>query len=283
MATALGNRQAPPPNGALFPRPFRVLRRIRETHDTWTLALAPVDGQPLTPLPGQFTMMLAPGVGEVPISVSRGCDGGPLVHTIRRVGAVTDALTSMRRGDVIGIRGPYGTAWPLPEGADIVIVAGGIGLAPLRPAIDHVLAQRDSFGEAFLVYGARSPAELLFRTELERWRGRLDFEVGVTVDAAPPEWHGSVGLVTHPIPGLAFDPGSAAALVCGPEIMIRFVAAALMERGIPSSRIAVSLERNMRCGVGLCGHCQLGPTLICRDGPVYAYDDVEPYLGVKEL
>jgi NAD(P)H-flavin reductase len=282
MATTLADPH-PLATGAFLPRPFRVLRRVRETHDTWTLALSPLDGEPLAPLPGQFTMMYAPGIGEVPISVSRGCDGGPLVHTIRRVGSVTDALTSVRRGDVVGIRGPYGTTWPLPEGADMVIVAGGIGLAPLRPAIDHVLAHRNSFGEALLVYGARTPGDLLYRAELERWRGRLDFKVGVTVDAAPPEWHGSVGLVTQPIPRLPFDPASAVALVCGPEIMIRFVAAALIERGVAPSRIAVSLERNMRCGVGLCGHCQLGPTLICRDGPVYPYDEVAPFLGVKEL
>jgi len=270
-------------HGALLPRPFTVERRVRETHDTWSLTLEPVHGGRIAPEPGQFTMLYLPGVGEVPISVSGGCAGGSLVHTIRAVGAVTQALCALQPGQVVGVRGPYGNAWPLPEGSDIVVVAGGIGLAPLRPAIERILENRTRYGDVTLVYGSRTPDDILFRRELERWRGRLDFKVGVTVDAAPAEWRGSVGLVTKPIPRLPFDPDATTALVCGPEIMIRFVAEALMERDLPAEQIAVSMERNMRCGVGLCGHCQLGPTLICRDGPVYTYAEAGPWMEVREL
>jgi NAD(P)H-flavin reductase len=280
MATVLTEPTAP---GALLPRPFTVERRVRETHDTWSLTLEPVRGGRIDPQPGQFTMLYAPGIGEVPISVSSGCAGGSLVHTIRAVGAVTQALTATQPGEAIGVRGPYGNTWPLPDGADVVLVAGGIGLAPLRPVIERILERRNRYGDVTLIYGARTPKDILFRHELERWRGRLDFKVGVTVDAASADWRGTVGLVTKPIPRLPFDPEATVALVCGPEIMIRFVADALQERGLPPEQIAVSLERTMRCGVGLCGHCQLGPTLICRDGPVYSYAEAAPWLAVREL
>ena len=267
----------------LAPSPFRVVRRARETADTWTLVLEPAGGVALEPAPGQFTMLYAFGIGEVPISVSG--LGERLVHTVRAVGAVTQAICAARSGGVLGVRGPYGNEWPLnaAEGADVVVVAGGIGLAPLRPAIHHVLAHRGDYGRACLLYGGRTPADLLYRRELERWRSRLDVDVDVTVDAAGSDWRGNVGLVTKLIPRADFDPASAVALVCGPETMMRFAARALLDRGLPPDRLYVSMERNMRCGVGLCGHCQLGPTLICRDGPVYRYDVIEPLLGVREL
>jgi anaerobic sulfite reductase subunit B len=267
----------------LAPSPARVVRRVRETADTWTLELEPAGGLPLEAAPGQFTMLYAFGIGEVPISISG--LGDRLVHTVRAVGPVTRAICAARSGVVLGVRGPYGNKWPveLAEGADVVVVAGGIGLAPLRPVVHRVLAGRAAYGRACLLYGGRTPADLLYRRELERWRSRLDFDVDVTVDAAGSEWHGKVGLVTQLIPRADFDPASAVAFVCGPEIMMRFVARALVDRGLPRDRIYVSMERNMRCGVGLCGHCQVGPTLICRDGPVYRYDEIEPLLAVREL
>jgi NAD(P)H-flavin reductase len=258
--------------GPMAPRPFRVVRRRRETGDTWTLELEPVAGEPLRPAPGQFTMLYAFGIGEVPISVSE-VDGDRLVHTVRAVGAVTEAICAAR---VLGVRGPFGNSWPLPTGGDVVVVAGGIGLAPLRPAVLHLLARRADYGEVALLYGSRTPDLLLYRRDLERW----GFDV--TVDSAEGGWRGKVGVVPKLIAGAAFDPASAVALVCGPELMMRFSAEALLERSVPAERIYISMERNMHCGLGHCGHCQLGPTLICRDGPVYRYDELAPLLEVRE-
>jgi NAD(P)H-flavin reductase len=276
--------EAPTAPGATAPRPFRVVRRRRETRDTWTLELEPVDGRPLDVSPGQFTMLYAFGVGEVPISVS-GDSTGPLAHTVRAVGAVTEAICGSKPGAVLGVRGPFGNVWPVEAdaGADVVIVGGGIGLAPLRPALLHVLRRRVEYGEAALLYGTRTPSDILYARELERWRSRFDLQVEVTVDSAEGGWRGRVGVVPKLVAGARFDPASTIALVCGPEIMIRFTVQAFLERGLPSDRIYVSLERNMQCGVGHCGHCQLGPTLICRDGPVYRYDELAPFVGVPEL
>jgi anaerobic sulfite reductase subunit B len=270
--------------GPMAPAPFRVSRRRRETRDTWTLELEPVAGGGPTPRPGQFTMLYAFGIGEVPISVS-GDTEGPLVHTVRAVGAVTEAICSARPGAVLGVRGPFGNSWPVEDAstADVVVVAGGIGLAPLRPALLHVLRRRAEYGDVVLLYGSRTPADVLYARELERLRGRFDLQVEVTVDSAEGGWRGKVGVVPKLVAGADFDPASAVALVCGPEVMMRFSAEALLERGVPRDRIYLSMERDMRCGVGHCGHCQLGPTLVCRDGPVYRYDEVETWLGVREL
>ena len=249
------------------PRPFRVERRVRETYDTWTLSLAPVQGEQLEVGPGQFTMLYAFGVGEVPISVS----GAPLVQTIRAVGPVTRALCASRPGTVVGVRGPFGTSWPVEQakGSDLLIVAGGVGLPPVRPALYHALAHRADYGRVILLYGARTPDDIVFRKEIERWRSRMDLEVDVTVDAAADGWRGKVGVVTTLIPRAGIDPDSTAAFVVGPEIMMRFTARALVDEGLPAERIWISMERSMKCGVALCGHCQFGPSLICRDGAVY--------------
>ncbi|HEY8704572.1 MAG TPA: FAD/NAD(P)-binding protein [Gaiellaceae bacterium] len=270
--------------GPMVPVPFRVTRRRRELRDTWTLELEPVAGDRLLPAPGQFTMLYAFGIGEVPISVSGGAEG-PLVHTVRAVGAVTQAICASRPGDVLGVRGPFGNAWPveIAAGSDVVIVAGGIGLAPLRPAVYHLLQHRGEYGEVALLYGSRTPADLLYRNELQRLRGRFDLQVRVTVDTAEGGWQGKVGVVPQLVAGARFDPASTVALVCGPEIMIHYSAQALLERGVPPDQIYLSMERNMRCGLGHCGHCQLGPTLICRDGPVYRYDELERLMAVHEL
>jgi anaerobic sulfite reductase subunit B len=270
--------------GPMTPRPFRVARRRRETADTWTLELEPVAGPPLAVGPGQFTMLYAFGIGEVPISVS-GDPGGPLVHTVRAVGAVTEAICASRRGSVLGVRGPFGNTWPCDSetGCDVVVVAGGIGLAPLRPAVYHLLGCRGDYGEVAILYGSRTPGDLLYTRELERWRGRFDLQVDVTVDRALDGWRGKVGVVPKLIASARFDPDAAVAMVCGPEIMMRFAAEALLDRGVAPERIHVSMERNMRCGLGHCGHCQLGPTLICRDGPVYRWHEVAPLMEVREL
>ena len=263
----------------MTPRSFTVQDTVQETADTWTLALEPVAGHQLDVAPGQFVMVYVFGVGEVPISVS----SRPLVLTVRAVGAVTKAICTRGPSDVLGVRGPFGSVWPIAEceGADVVVIAGGIGLAPLRPVVLRALEHRGSYGEVVLLYGARTPGDLLYTDALERWRA--DSAVHTTVDAAGPEWTGRVGFVPQLLPGARFDPDSTAAFVCGPEIMMRLSADSLVDRGVPPERIFVSLERNMRCGLGHCGHCQLGPTLICRDGPVYSYDVAKPWLEVREL
>jgi NAD(P)H-flavin reductase len=267
---------------AAAPRPFRVVERRQETHDTWTVGLDPVGGEPVDAAPGQFTMLYAFGVGEVPISIS-GEPRGPLAHTVRAVGAVTEAICSADPGTMLGVRGPLGNAWPIAAaaGGDVVVVAGGIGLAPLRPVLYHVISNRGDYRRAGLLYGSRTPVDLLYADEFDRWRDEL--EVDITVDAADQSWRGKVGVVPKLIAGAEFEPASTHAFVCGPEIMMRFAAEALLERGVSPERIHLSMERNMRCGVGHCGHCQLGPTLICRDGPVYTWAELEPLLAVRQL
>ena len=283
MAIALPDETAVS-RGAMTPRPYRVVRKRRENHDNWTLELEPVS-EAIDPIgPGQFTMLYAFGVGEVPISTSGDLErNGKLVHTIRAVGAVTKALCAAKAGDVVGVRGPFGNTWPVheAEGRDLVLVAGGVGLPPLRPVVYHALAHRGAFRSVVLLYGGRTPDDLLFTRELAEWRS--DLGVDVTVDAAGPGWGGKVGVVTKLIPPATFDPFDAVAFVVGPEIMMRFTARALLDRGLPAERIWISMERTMRCGVGLCGHCQLGPTLICRDGPVYRWDELAPFMEVPEL
>jgi anaerobic sulfite reductase subunit B len=269
----------------MVPRPYRVIRRRRDTVDTWTLTMEPVTGGALTHAPGQFTMLSAIGVGEVPISISGDpTREGPLVQTVRAVGHVTQAICNARRGSVLGVRGPFGTAWPVDaaSGSDLVIVAGGIGLAPLRPVLYHALRHRRRYARVTLLYGSRTPADLLYRGEIDRWQ-RRGIDVAVTVDAASRDYRGNVGVVTALLRSAAFDAGSAVAMVCGPEVMMRFAVRALAERGVDGRRIHVSLERNMQCGVALCGHCQLGPLLLCRDGPVLAHDRVADLLDVREL
>ena len=270
-----------------LPLPFRVLEKRQDTRDTWTLRLSQEGGPPLSRFaPGQFAMLYAFGAGEVPISVSdHGDTNAELVHTIRAVGAVTEALCDLGEGDAVGLRGPYGTVWPLAEavGRDVVVLAGGLGLPPLRPAIRELLANRGRYGEVSILYGGRSPEELLFVDELESWRARLDVTVEVIVDTAPAGWRGRVGVVTKLIPRARFDPAGALAMMCGPEVMMRFATAALRESGLPDDSIWVSVERSMKCATGHCGHCQLGPLFVCKDGPVLRNDIAGPLMAVREL
>jgi NAD(P)H-flavin reductase len=249
-----------------------------------TLGLRPVD-EPIAPHePGQFTMLCAPGVGEVPVSVSGTGPGAELVQTVRAVGAVTRALCVARPGQVLGVRGPFGTHWNVAGavGGDLLIVAGGIGLAPLRGALRAALTWRGRYRRIVVLIGARSPGELIFAGELNSWRD-AGAEVHVTVDRAAAGWAGHVGVVTQLIGPAEIEPARATALVCGPELMMRLTARDLRARGIPPGRIRVSLERNMRCGVAECGHCQLGPLLLCRDGPVVSYDVARRLLAIREL
>jgi NAD(P)H-flavin reductase len=234
-------------------------------------------------------MLTAFGVGEVPISLSGLVNTGDgrarrLVHTLRAVGAVTTVLHAARPGGVIGVRGPFGTGWDLSSaaGRDVVIVAGGIGLAPLRPVVLAMLADRSRHGRVSLLVGARTPADLLYADELARW-SQAGIDVAVTVDRPGDGWTGQVGVVTTLIPHAGVEPANSVAFVCGPEVMMRFAAQALVAHGLPARQVQVSLERNMRCGVGWCGHCQLGPLLVCRDGPVVDWAQAEPLVSVREL
>jgi NAD(P)H-flavin reductase len=279
--------RAPETNGLLLPHLFRVESRRRETADTFTLTLTPADSEHPWPFaPGQFNMLTAFGIGEVPISIS-GDPAEPrrLIHTIRAVGAATKTLCRLTRGEILGVRGPFGTAWPVKEAedSDLVIVAGGLGLAPLRPAIYHALAHRAAYGILELIYGARTPEDILYYRELERWRGRFDARVHVTVDSASEDWRGRVGVVTKIIAQAQFDPPNTVALVCGPGVMMRFTVQELLNRGVSLDNIYVSLERNMQCGLGLCGHCQLGPLFICKDGPVFPFSRVKNWFEKREV
>jgi NAD(P)H-flavin reductase len=274
------------PVDAMLPERYRISHTRQDTRDTFTLELDPVEGARFTYAAGQFTMLDAFGVGEVPISISGDpTRPGPLEHTIRDVGAVTHALITAPTGAVLGVRGPFGTSWDVADGmgGDVVLVAGGIGLAPLRPALLELLGHRDRYNRVVLLYGARTPEDILFGDELRSWAKDFGVVVEVTVDNGQHAWRGKVGLVTQLVPRAGFDPRHTLALVCGPETMMRFSAAALVDRGVPMDRVRLSMERNMKCGVGLCGHCQLRELFVCVDGPVLTYDRLLPLLTTREL
>lgn len=273
----------------LAPSPWRISHVRRELADTFTLTLDPPADAAVAAAavrPGQFNMLYVFGCGEVPISISGVAgEGGQLRHTVRAVGAVTRAMQRLHAGDVVGVRGPFGAGWPIEEAAgnDIVIVAGGIGLAPLRPAVEAILRARDRYGRFIVLYGARSPDGILFARDLQRWSSRLDTYVDVTVDRAGGTWRGNVGLVTTLIARLGLEAEHTTAFLCGPEAMMRFAVRALAERGVEAGNIFLSLERNMKCGIGLCGRCQVGGVFVCRDGPVFRLDRIANVFEVREL
>lgn len=277
---------APVLGDPFVPQLYRVTHVRRELPDVVTLQIAPSQGSRPSYAPGQFNMLYAFAVGEVAISISGDCvDTTGFTHTVRDVGAVSRAIAALEVGATLGVRGPFGTAWPVTEadGSDILIVAGGLGLAPLRPAVTHVLANRARYGRVAILVGCRNPTDILFRDELASWRRQLDISVEVTVDHADTSWHGHVGVVPALIPRIPFDPHKAIALVCGPEIMMRFSANALRDAGVATDRIYLSMERNMKCAIGLCGHCQFGPAFICKDGPVMRFDRIERIFAVREI
>jgi len=274
----------PPARGPMVPAPTPIRNVVRETSDTVTLRLEPAE--PFRFAAGQFNMLYLFGGGEVAISLS----GDPkrkneIVHTVRAVGSVTVPLTALRRGDFLGVRGPFGTSWPLADarGRDLVLVAGGIGLAPLRPVLYHCARQRNDFARIVLLVGARSPADLLYVGEIERLAKSRRIDVRMTVDRADVAWTGEVGVVTALLEGIELDPARTLAMLCGPEVMMRFAIRELEKHGVPPASIWLSLERNMKCAVGHCGHCQLGPAFLCKDGPVFRLDRVTPFFGRREL
>ncbi|MDP3980847.1 MAG: FAD/NAD(P)-binding protein [Chlamydiota bacterium] len=265
----------------------RIIKIRKESHDTFSIDLVREDGEATFPFqPGQFNMLYIYGVGEIPISISsdpKNTDS--LTHTIRAVGTVTRVMKKLKKGDVVGLRGPFGSHWPVHQGMgqNIVIIAGGIALAPLRPAIYEIIANPKLFGQVSLLYGTRTPDDILFAKELEHWHHRKKLQVHMTVDRATDQWNGNVGVVTKLINHAPIDPGNTMALVCGPEIMMRYCIYDLLNRGVLEDKIFISMERNMKCGVGLCGHCQCGNVFICKDGPVFAYPKVKKLLALREV
>ncbi len=262
----------------------RVTNRVEEIPGVVTFEINAPQWQGFAP--GQFNMLSLFGVGEIPISISGpSFDSTTIIHTIRDVGAVSGAMATLEPGAMLGLRGPYGTAWPVEQarGRDVVVVAGGLGLAPVRPILYHLITNRANFGRVTLLYGARSPDEILFRNELSKWRAQLDMSVEVTVDHADATWRGHVGVVTTLFKGADFDPAKTTAFVCGPEIMMRFGANALTDAGVAPEDIHLSMERNMQCAIGLCGHCQIGPFFVCKDGPVFNWAQMKPLMAIKEL
>ena len=274
---------APSPHGVV-PTPVSVSRVRREMAGVVTLELTPASAFGF--VPGQFNMLYMFGLGEVAISLSGApAEENRVVHTVRAVGAVTQAITRLRRNDVVGVRGPYGSSWPVrdSEGSDVIIVAGSLGLAPLRPVIYRMLARRERYGRLVVLYGARGPADILYRRELEAWRRRLDVDITVTVDHAAADWRGNVGVVPALIGRTPIDPDHTVAMVCGPEIMMRFTVDALRQRGLVTDRIFLSMERNMKCAIGICGHCQFGPAFVCREGPVFRFDRIASFFNQREI
>lgn len=233
--------------------------------------------------PGQFVMVWTPGVGEVPISLSGIGDDGSIELTVRAAGATTTALSNVPPGELLGIRGPFGTSWAIDDaaGRDVLVMAGGIGTAPLRPAIRALLAGCPTPHRLTVAIGAREPSGILYPDELDSWR-QAGAEVHVSVDAADRTWTGAVGTVTTLLPRIELHPERTLALVCGPEVMMRFSATALVDRGVPASAIRVSLERNMHCGIAQCGRCQAGPLVVCRDGPVVTWHEAAAIVEVRE-
>jgi NAD(P)H-flavin reductase len=272
----------------MVPEVRTVLATRPETADTATLTVSGPTGPGPAPRPGQFWMLGAFGVGEVPISASALLADGSTEHTIRAVGPVTAALVATGVGAAIGARGPFGRGWDpaAAEGGDVVVVAGGIGLAPLKPLVEAILARRDRYRRVSVLVGARTPADVCLAADLARWAARGDVHVAATVDRRQGEgaegWTGRVGVVTTLLPATRFDPGSTTAFVCGPEVMMRATARALADRGVDLADQQLSAERSMTCGVALCGHCQLGPVLVCRDGPVLPATELLPLMEVRE-
>jgi NAD(P)H-flavin reductase len=270
------------PGSPLVPFVVRVRDCRQETHDSFTLALEAPAGFCFRP--GQFNMLYVFGVGEAAISLSGdAADEQTVVHTIRAVGSVTQALARLGPAQAVGMRGPFGSAWPLEaaRGCDVVLVAGGIGAAPLRPVLYHLLRRREEYRRITLLYGVRTPGDLLYAAELDQWRQR-DVQALVTVNHGDASWRGSIGMVTELFAQVEFDPKQTIGLMCGPEVMLRFAQREFEKRGVNDDQLYLSLERNMRCAVGFCGHCQLGPEFICVDGPVFRYDRIKLFFNLRE-
>lgn len=256
----------------------------KETRDTFTLKVRINEAFQFQP--GQFNMLYVPGIGEAPISISSSPDDRDLEHTIRIAGDVTTAISRLTIGEDLYIRGPYGKGWPVEELKDRIplLIAGGLGIAPLRSLIRYIHKRRGITSERpIILYGAKSPKDILYRDEFSLYRN--SFELYLSVDRADPEsrWKGDLGFVPDVLKKIRFDPLRVVVFLCGPEIMMIKTIELLVTKGVPYEKIFLSMERNMNCGVGLCGHCMFGPRYVCTDGPVFRYYDVMDFLGVKEV
>lgn len=233
--------------------------------------------------PGQFMMLSLCGIGEAALSISNIPTDGHLQTTIRAVGNVTNKIAELKKGDSLGMRGPYGTGWPIKEtyGKNILLVAGGMGLAPLRGVIQHIATHRKNYEKLEIIYGSRTPNDMIFTHQFQKWHQIEKSRLDLTVDECPHkiQWGGKIGLVTCCFPEMKTKPQKSVALVCGPEIMMRFVAKCLETIGFKENQIFLSLERRMKCGIGKCGHCQIGPNYVCKDGPVFPYGTIKPYIN----
>jgi NAD(P)H-flavin reductase len=271
----------------MTPVAVRVAGVTRETEDTFTLRIVPGNCEPLPSFqPGQFSMLYCFGVAELPISISGDPENREELHyTVRSVGKATHHLVHREPGEWIGMRGPFGQGWPLEQarGRDVLIIAGGIGLAPLRPVLYQVFRYRGEYGKVILLYGARRPADILFPTELKKWARQPATQVLTTVDYGGVNWRGPVGVVTQLLKRVRLEPGRTVVMTCGPEVMMRVMAAELETRGVAAGDIYLSLERNMKCGCGSCGHCQYGPYIVCRDGPVMPYSRMVDWINKHEV
>lgn len=272
----------------LAPRPARVEEKHSFGPSIHAFRLRPEDAgdRPLFDFaPGQFNMVYAPGVGEVAVSLSSDPEDDLLEHTLRVVGRTTRVLGALQVGDVMGLRGPYGTGWPLHEARfkDVMVVTGGLGCAPVSGAIDYVFRRRANYGHVTILHGVKQPADLIYRDRFEHWRREADTTVLLTTDEPDRSWRDHSGVVTELFDEVAFDPDRTVLLMCGPEVMMHYAARSLRERGLPLDRMYVSLERSMKCGVGLCGHCQLGPHFLCKDGPIYRMSDLGRFFRTRHL
>ena len=272
----------------MIPFMMKVRKISWETDDTYTIVLEHEndDSKPFIFKPGQFNMLYAFGHGEAAISISSDpAKNTSITHTIHRVGHVTTALSALKKGDVVGVRGPFGSSWPVDEakGKDVIFVVGGIGLAPLRPALYHIFRNRKNYERVILLYGSRTALDILYRIELDEWVKKHKIDVQITVDRSDTSWRGNVGVVTNLFNYVELDARQTLAMVCGPEIMMKYSIDELKKIGIPNHNIYLSMERNMKCAVGFCGHCQYGANFICKDGPVFNYSHVKKIFDVSEL
>lgn len=267
-----------------LPTVYEVQSNVQETSDIFSLTLTTHDKAHFAFLPGQFNMVYLYGIGEVPLSISSRSDHPEvLMHTVRAVGLVTNGLQKLKISDTVGVRGPLGTAWPLTKTeCDVVIIAGGVGLAPLRSALYYLAFHRKKYKKITLLYGARSPSDIMYKNDLKIWQ-QHEMTIEVSVDRGDTGWRGPVGVITPLIGKHITDPKNTLVFVCGPEIMMHFANKELMQAKVEEEHIFMSMERNMQCGTGFCGHCQYGPYFICKDGPVFPYQQIKKWLAIKEL
>jgi len=274
------------PEGCMVPRPMRIESVTDETYNVRTFRLRPTNGTKVEYSPGQFNMLYVFGVGEVPVTASSDpYQNEYLDHTVRAVGSVTNVMFTLKGGDHIMIRGPFGTTWPMEEmkGKDVMVVGGGIGLNPLKSVIIGVAKRRSDYGKLYVLHGARTPQDLLFTRDYDAWSKIPDSEFLLTVDTGDDAWKGNVGVVTTLFDKFEFDRSNTVALICGPEVMMYFTVNELTKRGFPTGGLYLSMERHMRCGLGFCGHCQTGPFFVCKDGPVFAYEKISKFFAVKQI